>query len=500
MDAENKFYQLINKEITFSSLLSSLFYLATILVIAYYLWYWWQNIQRIKQGFLTNRKDREGFTSADEKDSLSLEKPLATQSKIKCLQSTILSQPNAEGIWDGAEDGHILFEEPTRKWTDTRLGQTRYSPGINQALDELKIKYSKQITSITKEMLTPLQQLGLENYIPVITDLDKLISANSQIAQLKGLSQSQLELLPQLSNMITYTNNRPSTPDNLENTGLSNMTLDELGRQIIRNRQMREFLENQIDTGQTKLPLTSANTSNILKYLDEPQISTAIINIANTQQKAYKTLIPLLDIVISKRAQYEKEKQEIIELLDILPQSADTQTTTGGNNNITDGQDGGRGQIPEGILGSASQSPTNERWPQRYYLNKRSEKIYLTTRALDELRSQQKNPPGGITPEEYQAKYNWIDKVGKDILPVPDDPEIKFALPSGIARTIPDILSDFDHYNEGCQRIYQECSTRAKTPGFALPNWDTADYYDYLDRLPNAKQAADGILPSITKY
>ncbi len=89
MDTENKFYQQINKDITFSSVLNSLFYLATILVIAYYLWYWWQNTRRIKKGFLVSRKDKEGFTSIDETDRLSLEKPIAIQSKIKCPQTTI---------------------------------------------------------------------------------------------------------------------------------------------------------------------------------------------------------------------------------------------------------------------------------------------------------------------------------------------------------------------------------------------------------------------------
>jgi hypothetical protein len=503
MDANNeitnKFSQQINKEITITAVLNSLFYLATILVIAYYLWYWWQNTRRIKQGFQESQKYKEGFTSADETNSLALEKPAATQAKIKCPQTIIPSQFRAEGIWDGAEDGHILFEEPTRKWTDTRLGQTRYSPGINQALEELKNIYSNQITAINKEMLTPLQQLGLENYIPVIADLDKLVSANSQIAQLKGLSQAQLELLPQLSNLINEIINKPSTPSQtfLEEE-LSMTSGDELGRQIIRNRQMREFLEKQIETGQIKLPIQSANTSNILAYLDNQQIANELINIANTQQKAYKQLMPLLDEVISKRAKYETEKQEIFELLDILPTQTDTQMASSGynNNTTTDVQNGGRGQIPEDVLGSETRSPTSERWPQRYYLNKRSGKVYQTTRTLDELRTLINNQPGGLSLEEYQAKYNWIDNVGKDILPVPDDPEIKYALPAGLGRTIPDILSDFDHYNAGCQRIYQECSTRAKTPGFALPNWDTADYYDYLDRLPDAKLAAAGILPS----
>jgi hypothetical protein len=493
MDGENNFYQQIKKEITFVSILNSLFYLATIIVIAYYLWHWWKNTKRIKQGFLANLKNKEGFTSADETDTLALEKPAATQAKIKCSQSALSI---AEGIWDGAEDGHILFEEPTRKWTDTRLGQTRYSPGVNQALQELQSKYTNLITETAKEMLNPLQQLGLENYMPIITDLDKLVSANSQIAQLKGLSHIQSELLPQLSNMITNTTNRPSTPDDPETIGLSEMTRDELGQQIIRNRQMREFLEKQIETGQANPPITPTN---IITYLNNSLISNELIKIATKQTGAYKTLIPLLDEVISKRAKYENEKQEILGLLDILPPSFENLNLSSSDSDVSNtiSKEGGRGLIPEGVLGSTTKSPTSERWPQRYYLNRRSATVYNTTRKLDELRAQINNPPGGISAEEYQAKYNWIDKVGKDKLPVPDDPEIKYALPTGLGRTIPDILSDFDHYNAGCQRIYKECSTRANNPGFALPNWDTADYYNYLDRLPNAKQAAEGQTPTI---
>lgn len=483
--------------ISFSSILNSLFYLGTLLLIGYYLWMWWRNTQKLKRELLlihkhTNRQ-KEGFMSADESDSLALEKPVATQPKIHCADSP---SPPPTGIWDAAEEGHILFEEPTRKWTDTTLGQTRYSPGVNLALEELKRKYTELIIETTKEMLTPLQQLGLENYIQVIEDLDKLVSANSQIAQLKGMSQTQTELLPRLSSMINISisiNYHHGTSGNQQSTGLGGMTREELGRQIIRNRQMRELLE-------TKQPdMNQPATNDLLRYLNDKKTAEELIKIADTQTTAYKALIPLLDEVIAKRAKYEKETHEIRELIDILPIPDNTngQTQPISEANITIGRDGGRGQIPEGVLGSAARGPAGERWPQRYYLNKRSAKIYQTTRTLDELRAQLKNPPGGITQEEYQAKYNWIDRIGKDTLPVPDDPEIKFALPAGMDRIIPDILTDFDHNNANCQRIYEECSTRANTPGFALPNWDTADYYNYLDRLPNAKQTTEGQTPVI---
>ena len=488
--------QLNNQEsgISFSSIVNSLFYLGTLLLIGYYLWTWWRNTQKLKRELLLTHKptnmQKEGFMSADESDSLALEKPVATQPKISCVDSP---SPPPTGIWDAAEEGYILFEEPTRKWTDTTLGQTRYSPGVNLALEELKRKYTELITETTKEMLTPLQQLGLENYIQVIEDLDKLVSANSQIAQLKGMSQAQTELLPRLSSIINI-NYHHDTSGNQQPTELDGMTREELGRQIIRNRQMRELLETK------QANMNRPATNDILRYLDDKKTAKELIKIADTQTTAYKALIPLLDEVIAKRAKYEKETQEIRELIDILPTTSDstngqTQPISAANSAI--GRDGGRGQIPEGVLGSAASGPAGERWPQRYYLNKRSAKIYQTTRTLDELRAQLKNPPGGITQEEYQAKYNWIDRIGKDTLPVPDDPEIKFALPAGMDRIIPDILTDFDHNNANCQRIYEECSTRANTPGFALPNWDTADYYNYLDRLPNAKQTTEGKTPVI---
>lgn len=491
--------QLLNNQesgISFNSILNSLFYLGTLLLIGYYLWTWWRNTQKLKRILVlthnhTGRK-REGFTSADESDSLALEKPIATQGKISCVDSP---SPPPTGIWDASEDGHILFEEPTRKWTDTTLGQTRYSPGVNLALEELKRKYTELIIETTKEMLTPLQQLGLENYMQVIEDLDKLVSANSQIAQLKGMSQAQTELLPRLSSMINNINNiNHSGSDKQLGTRLSVMTREELGRQIIRNRQMQEFLE-------TKKPVLNQSVpNNILRYLEDKKTANELIKIADTQTTAYKALIPLLDEVITKRAKYEKEMQEIRELIDILPTTSDStngQTQHISATNSAIGRDGGIGQIPEGVLGSTTRGLAGDKWVQRYYLNQRSAKIYQTTRTLDELRAQLKNPPGGITQEEYQAKYNWIDRIGKDTLPVPDDPEIKFALPARMDRIIPDILTDFDHNNANCQRIYEECSTRANTPGFSLPNWDTADYYNYLDRLPNAKQTTEGQTPVI---
>ena len=513
-----------NLDITFSGVLNSLFYLGTILVIGYYLWNWWRNTQRLqKESLLKSQgitQTKEGF-SGDETDSLALEKPAATQPKVKCPGTQSVSL--AQGIWDGSDDGHILFEEQPRKWTDTKLTQNRYTPGINQALDELKTKYHQLLTQTTKEMLPALQESGLVEYLKVMEDLDQQISANSQIAQLKGMMLAQTELLPRIREMIITINplSNPATTNpitnlstpistnslaniseptttNIDELGnISEMTQYELGTQIIRNRQMREYLEKQIDSGEISM-VSSGNTLIIFEYIRTNQkIATDLIKLIDKLLAAYKTLIPFIDNIIRERAQYEKEMQEIRELIDILP--TNTLTNSPSSANSANGQDGGRSQVPNGVLDSNSttRSPTSDRWPQRYYLNRRSSHLFQTTKNLDALRAQIKNPPSGITPEEYQAKYNWIDRIGKDKLSVPDDPEIKFALPAGIGRTIPDILTDFDNNNANCQRIYEECSTRANTPGFALPNWETSDYYNYLDRLPDAKQASQGSTPVI---
>ena len=226
-----------------------------------------------------------------------------------------------------------------------------------------------------------------------------------------------------------------------------------------------------------------------------PIILSKLVNICDKLITAYKVLLPLVDEVISKRAKYEKENQEIRDLVDVLPDQATTENSADAAN----GKTGGRGQVPGGVLGSDStnRSPTGDRWPQRYYLNAQSARNFNVTKDLDMLRTKLKDPQG-FSKEEYEAKYNWIDRVGKDVLPVEGDAEIKYSLPAGMQRTIPDIISDFDHNNANCQRIYGECSTRADVPGFPLPNWDTADYYNYLDRLPDAKQAADGETPMIS--
>ncbi len=505
--------------ITAYSIISSVFYLLTIAILVYYLWTWWQNTKRIKQSLFTARmsasnahiRTMEGF-SGDESDTLSLEKPVATQAKIKCPDSPYkLSRANTTGVWDGEEDGHILFEEPTRRWTDTRLGNNKYSPGVNQALDELKTKYQTLITETTGQMLNSLSDVDLSNYLTIFTDLDKMVSANSQISQLKGMMQSQTEQLDRIKSALNEIIEISKDPESAyskkwqqettDDTSASYtpiwrqsmMSREELGRQIIRNRQMREYLEQRIANGELSSP-----TANIDLYdyiIQAPNIATGLINICDKLTGAYKILLPLIDDVISKRAKYEKETLEIKDLVDILPDQTGTAQNSADSAN---GQNGGRGQVPEGVLGSDStnRSPTSDRWPQRYYLNAQSARKFKVTKDLDLLRSKIKDPLG-FSEEEYDTKYNWVDRIGADILPVPGDPEIKYALPAGMQRTIPDILSDFDHNNANCQRIYGECSTRADVPGFPLPNWDTADYYNYLKRLPDAKRAANGETPSI---
>ena len=507
--------------ITFGKVVNALFYLLTIAIIGYYLWTWWQNTTRLKKSLSilhtsqqTKKLTKEGF-SGDESDTLSLEKPVATQAKINCSDSPYKlshSSTNTTGVWDGEEDGHILFEEPTRRWTDTRLGDNKYSPGVNQALDELKTKYQTLITETTGQMLSSLSDAGLRDYLSIFTDLDKIVSANSQIAQLKGMMQAQTELLNRIKTALVEIIEISNNPESAysknwqqETTGdatgelytpiwlQSRMSREELGRQIIRNRQMREYLEQLLINGE--LSTSTANMDVYDYIIQTPNIATGLVNICNKLISAYKILLPLLDEVISKRAKYEKETIEIRDLVDILP---DQNGSTQGSAELANGQNGGRGQVPNDVLGSDSttKSPTSDRWPQRYYLNAQSARKFQITKNLDLLRTKIKDPQG-FSEEEYEAKYNWVDRVGKDILPVEGDPEIKYSLPAGMQRTIPDIISDFDHNNANCQRIYGECSTRTNVPGFPLPNWDTADYYNYLDRLPDAKQAANGKIPSI---
>jgi len=499
--------------ITFGNIVSAVFYLLTIIVIGYYLWTWWQNTGRLKRSIavahyepvvVANTGTKEGFID-ETGDTLSLEKPAATQAKIQCPDSEyrLSSVSLANGVWDAEEDGHILFEEPTRRWTDTRLGKNTYSPGVNQALAELQTKYQQLISETTGRMITDLDKASLTGYLPIFTDLDKLVSADSQIAQLKGMMFAQTEQLGRLKDSLEVSsleilkNQQTSTEsaDRRQNSPIveqSDMTKEELGRQIIRNRQMREFLEQRLVDGE--LSAATANMD-VYDYIQStPQILTELINICTRLISAYKSLIPLIDEVISKRAQYKKENQEILDLVEIiLPDSSQSQNPV---EQVT-GQYGGRGQIPDGVLGSGNRSPTTDRWPQRYYLNAQSSRNFKISNDLDVLRTKIKDPQG-FSNEEYQAKYNWIDRVGKDVMPVQDDPEIKYSLPAGMARTIPDIISDFDHNNANCQRIYGECSTRADVPGFPLPNWDTADYYDYLDQLPNSKQAAEGATPKVS--
>jgi hypothetical protein len=529
MDTQNQYQnqqqhqQLYNQQpsITFSSVVSALFYLLTIAAVSYYLWTWWQNTTRLKKSLAVISdnhaiKIKEGFI-ADESTTLSLEKPAATQAKIQCTDSPYklpTAASNTTGVWDGEEDGHILFEEPPRRWTDTRLGSDRYSSAVNQALDGLKKKYEELITETTGQMLNALSDAGLNNYLPIFIDLDKLVSANSQIAQLKGIMLSQTEQLTRISRSlveIQVIKNDPAsayskkwqttTDDNMAYAAntykpvweQSGMSREELGRQIIRNRQMREYLE-QITTDDDLLSTSTANMD-VYDYITQnPNILSKLVKICDKLITSYKVLLPLVDEVISERAKYEKEIQEIRDLVDVLPDQATTENSADAAN----GKTGGRGHVPEGVLGSDStnRSPTSDRWPQRYYLNARSTKNFKVTKDLDMLRTKLKDPQG-FSKEEYEAKYNWVDRVGKDVLPVEGDAEIKYSLPAGMQRTIPDIISDFDHNNANCQRIYGECSTRTNVPGFPLPNWDTADYYNYLARLPDAKQAAEGKIPMI---
>jgi hypothetical protein len=86
--------------------------------------------------------------------------------------------------------------------------------------------------------------------------------------------------------------------------------------------------------------------------------------------------------------------------------------------------------------------------------------------------------------EDYTAKWGWIDKVGEKLkLPaqfgINDSPDV---IRDAQSRSVMDILTDYDPGQFGCQRIYQECSTR-QAPGFQLDAFDYNKYNSYLDKI-----------------
>lgn len=492
-----------NGEITLSQVLSAFFYLATLAVIGYYLWMWWQNTKRLKENIraaVSNSLSgassslKEGFS-----DPLALEVPKATQSKTTCNFTDPMDA--VEPVWDAAEDGHILYDESQREWSNIKLGKQKFTKEVNLAFSNLQDKYVKKIDAKIKDALPELEKAGLTKYIPKLSDLDNPITGDSTIAQLKGTITMQITNLKAVIVNIEAISKVSGQNGNKyrelwarkDDTGQSfipdwaqsELSQEEIVRRIIRNESLRQYLEKKMEN----LPDKETLDIYSLIFKSSSSVAQELIDIAAKLVESYEKILPVIDAIIGLRADYTKERKEIMDLVAELPFG-----------NVENGQvmesDGGPGQVPPNIINSngTRNDPLGRlgRFPERYWLNKWSGKKYELTRQLDSS----SNKISGLTNEEFNQKYDWVNKIGKDVIPVENDPEIKYLLPPNM-RTIPDILSDYDHYNANCQRIYGECSTRSDVPGFPLPNWQPKDYYDYLDRLPDAKAASAGEIPVI---
>ena len=113
----------------------------------------------------------------------------------------------------------------------------------------------------------------------------------------------------------------------------------------------------------------------------------------------------------------------------------------------------------------------------RQELNKNSIKKYNMLKEMDNQ---------VLSKEEYDNKYNWIDKIGQN-LAIPNDfsKETKLEELSKVqTRTAMDTLTDYDEQKWNCQRIYQECGTRLH-PNFSLKPYSYEEYDKFLDKLLN---------------
>lgn len=111
----------------------------------------------------------------------------------------------------------------------------------------------------------------------------------------------------------------------------------------------------------------------------------------------------------------------------------------------------------------------------RVYLNSEARRRYKLVQDLDRR---------VLSSEDYKAKWGWVDKVGEKLtLPaqfgINESPDV---IRDAQSRSVMDILTDYDPEQYGCQRIYQECSTR-QAPGFALDAFDYNKYDTYLDKI-----------------
>ena len=91
-----------------------------------------------------------------------------------------------------------------------------------------------------------------------------------------------------------------------------------------------------------------------------------------------------------------------------------------------------------------------------------------------------------MSKEDYDDKYEWIDKIGQKLsIPPNFDKNTKLEeLEKAQTRTLMDTITDYDEQKWNCQRIYQECGTRLH-PDFALKPYSYEEYDKFLDKLLN---------------
>ena len=113
----------------------------------------------------------------------------------------------------------------------------------------------------------------------------------------------------------------------------------------------------------------------------------------------------------------------------------------------------------------------------RMDLNKKSIQKYEMLKKMDKT---------VLSKEDYETKYEWIDKIGKQLdIPADFNKESKLEdLEKAQTRTVIDTITDYDEQKWNCQRIYQECGTRLH-PNFALKPYSYQEYDKFLDHLLN---------------
>lgn len=113
----------------------------------------------------------------------------------------------------------------------------------------------------------------------------------------------------------------------------------------------------------------------------------------------------------------------------------------------------------------------------RMDLNKKSIQKYEMLKKMDKA---------VLSKEDYETKYEWIDKIGQQLdIPADFNKESKLEdLEKAQTRTVIDTITDYDEQKWNCQRIYQECGTRLH-PNFALKPYSYEEYDKFLDKLLN---------------